>query len=356
MFARQVDPFQRYNEAFSAAEKCHRELAEQENGQEQIPSNMTEGRRKKRSLHFEPEFIASLDSTLQERPILSRPHPTKKLRMTDDTIRPLHFNQTQSTPSSRSSTDNSTNVIKIAEGPSIIDLSSGEELVALHLGENDHKRRRDSSFEPTPPSDLREVYDVQEDGSLHPILDHAPSLPSPTKRLRLRKSNDSLQCVEENASTVDSYATGVTCSKAQNIRIGQDWYRDSKQDEIAEQETLMSEDEEESPEPRNTASSKADLKALIRYEGPKAVSMSQSIDAIIKTRLESVHPHKFPMEAQGHELVLYQHPATAGCRKEPNLYQKESSVYIEELDDDEVDSEHDPLLTLQEKIMDMDLD
>ncbi|KAG0270156.1 hypothetical protein DFQ27_000075 [Actinomortierella ambigua] len=91
-------------------------------------------------------------------------------------------------------------------GPSIIDLSSGEELVALHLGENEHKRRRDStcsvssnSFQDTYPrsggpsttttttttESLREVFDVQDDGTLLPVWDHAPAMPSQKKKVKL---------------------------------------------------------------------------------------------------------------------------------------------------------------------------
>ncbi|KAG0233553.1 hypothetical protein BGW42_007388 [Actinomortierella wolfii] len=88
-------------------------------------------------------------------------------------------------------------------GPSIIDLSSGEELVALHLGENEHKRRRDSTcslsgngYHDTnnhsnsnhnnhSSESLREVFDVQDDGTLLPVWDHAPALPSKKKKVKL---------------------------------------------------------------------------------------------------------------------------------------------------------------------------
>ncbi|KAF9427856.1 hypothetical protein BGZ94_004009 [Podila epigama] len=53
--------------------------------------------------------------------------------------------------------------LRYSSGPSIIDLSSGEELVALHIGENEHKRRRDSFSEyigHSPPDVSSSVYET----------------------------------------------------------------------------------------------------------------------------------------------------------------------------------------------------
>ncbi|KAF9183368.1 hypothetical protein BGZ51_004070 [Haplosporangium sp. Z 767] len=87
--------------------------------------------------------------------------------------------------------------VQRSNGPSIIDLSSGEELIALHLGENEHKRRResdcDSESEPSIPSipldPLQEVFEIRDDGTLLPILDYSLTQPSPGKKIRLEKSH-----------------------------------------------------------------------------------------------------------------------------------------------------------------------
>ncbi|KAK3847551.1 MAG: hypothetical protein J3R72DRAFT_416855 [Linnemannia gamsii] len=83
------------------------------------------------------------------------------------------------------------------KGPSIIDLSSGEELVPMHMDdkEQQHKRRRDSSCEPPSSSSsesvdsLHQVFELQADGTLLPIEDPLPTDPSPAKRMRLSKAN-----------------------------------------------------------------------------------------------------------------------------------------------------------------------
>ncbi|KAG0338383.1 hypothetical protein BG000_004056 [Podila horticola] len=341
MFARQVDPFLQYNAALSAAEKRHRELTEQEFEQE-ILMNTSQPPRNKRPLHFEPEFTAALDSSLLEKPTLSRPRPTKKPR---------------TTASSKSILSKE---VSSAIGPSIVDLASGEELVAFHLGENEHKRRRDSTVEQSTGCDLREVYDVQEDGSLHPIMDHAPALPSPTKKLRLGKSDNHLQCLEENEKS-RSERPEFNNNTFQNA--GSNWYRESDGDTAMDQDGWISEEEEnEMSRTQSRRYSKADLKALIRYEGPKTVTLADGLGALIKEQWSSHQPDLPLEEIQGHELVLYRcPPLAAGCQS-GSLSQEESSVRIEELDDDEVDRfseenlQDDPLLGLEQHIMNMDLD
>ncbi|KAG0250273.1 hypothetical protein BG011_008519 [Mortierella polycephala] len=104
--------------------------------------------------------------------------------------------------------------VQRSNGPSIIDLSSGEELIALHLGENEHKRRRDSDCdsesEPSIPSipldPLQEVFEIRDDGTLLPILDYSLTQPSPAKKMRLGKSHHDhlhLQFLSEEESDVD---------------------------------------------------------------------------------------------------------------------------------------------------------
>ncbi|KAG0336764.1 hypothetical protein BG004_007910 [Podila humilis] len=101
-----------------------------------------------------------------------------------------------------------------SSGPSIIDLSSGEELVVLHLGENEYKRRRDSigseythsadsttTAGPLPSSSKTQQQDHGEgeqadgldDGLFISILDpqFSATQPSPSKRIRLGRSSHS---------------------------------------------------------------------------------------------------------------------------------------------------------------------
>ncbi|KAG0363675.1 hypothetical protein BG005_009095 [Podila minutissima] len=339
MFARQVDPFLQYNAALSAAEKRHRELTEQEFEQE-IPMNTSQPPRNKRPLHFEPESTAALDSSLVEKPTLSRPRPCKKSRTTASS---------KSIPSKEAQEPNSAATVSNATGPSIIDLASGEELVAFHLGENEHKRRRDSTFEPSIECDLREVYDVQEDGSLHPIMDHAPALPSPTKKLRLGKSDNHLQCLRENMKKPRSKQPEFSTNTFQNA--GSSWYRESNGDTAMDQDGWISEEEEdEVSRTQAQLCSKADLKALIRYEGPKTATLADGFGALIKERWSSHQPDLLLEGIQGYELVLYQRPLPAAGCQSGSLGQEESSTRIEELDDDEVDRlsgeslQDDPLL------------
>lgn len=353
MFALQVDPFLQYNAALSAAEKRHRELTEQEFEQE-IPKNTSQSHRSKRPLHFEPEFVAALDSSLLERPTLSRPRPNKKLRTAPSSKSIIkEAKEPTSTPSISKFP---ITVTRANSGPSIIDLGSGEELVAFHLGENEHKRRRDSTFELSTGCDLREVYDVQEDGSLHSIMDHAPALPSPTKKLRL---GDHLQCLEENKKA-RSKSAKVSANTFRNA--GSDWYRESN-DRAMDQDDWMSEGEEEEASRMTPGRcSKADLKALIRYEGPKTMTLANGVGALIKERWISHQPDITLEGIQGHELVLYQRPPlAAGCHS-GSQSQEDSSVRIEELDEDEGDVfsedglQQDSLLGLEQHIMNMDLE
>ncbi|KAF9915185.1 hypothetical protein BX616_006703 [Lobosporangium transversale] len=107
-------------------------------------------------------------------------------------------------------------------GPSIIDLSSGEELVVLHLGNNELKRRRDDSLlssSTRTENFLLKAYEYKDDGTLTPIpdLDHRErpfTQPSPAKKVRLSRSNQRgphLEFIEDcEAVSVDDHQRGLT--------------------------------------------------------------------------------------------------------------------------------------------------
>jgi len=69
-------------------------------------------------------------------------------------------------------------------------LSSGEELVTLHLGVNEHKRKSENDLSPPKGSaeSLQEVFEYQDDGTLQPISDHHSGY-SPAKKVRLSKAS-----------------------------------------------------------------------------------------------------------------------------------------------------------------------
>ncbi|KAF9586203.1 hypothetical protein BGW38_008640 [Lunasporangiospora selenospora] len=322
MFTRHVDPLSQHDAAISAADIHHsRPLFQEQPLEDPSPqlhrdrikhsglnlnsstswnpkkTNITSSKRKQ-PLEFEPEFIAALDSSLQDTNGLQsrqddvsvpfshaspnwaaslRPHkkaktltPTysRQRRGSIESVEPstqsLGAVRDPSPPFStepdpteiplrtKSSTRHSSSSSKLrssnlsspspspspktarayllakVSGPSIIDLSSGEELVAIHLGESEHKRRRDSISggnngyhhhsvtevdSPDSPPLVRtepcsEVYELQEDGTLLPVFDHRPHQPSPAKRIRmchagrhlssLHSSNDLTKDLNEN--------------------------------------------------------------------------------------------------------------------------------------------------------------
>ncbi|KAG0379412.1 hypothetical protein BGX24_000501 [Mortierella sp. AD032] len=200
--------------------------------------------KRKQPLQFEPDFFAALDASLQDfhddaaqrsdnngcwkssLPNLNGgsawlPRPCKRARnsfskcpasqSTGSTSRePVSPGSSYAQPqtpspgssllsawSHRNDISKSPAFARNPKGPSIIDLSSGEELVPMHMDdkEQQHKRRRDSSCEPPSSSSsesvdsLHQVFELQADGTLLPIEDPSPADPSPAKRMRLSKAN-----------------------------------------------------------------------------------------------------------------------------------------------------------------------
>ncbi|KAF9990405.1 hypothetical protein BGZ75_001887 [Mortierella antarctica] len=399
MFASPIDPF--HNSALSAEQRRQRDMAamdqqhwqqhqshshphyhhhhqlqqqyeqQQHQPSQQDPQLLSAGRRK-RSLHFEPEFLEALDSSLHDPPVngLSTPRPNKKARRhrhveNPSSPEPIRANgapsaipadlaaaadalttddlgSRRSSVSSASSKSSSRSSLRIeSEGPSIIDLSSGEKLEPLHWGENDHKRRRDSLTESGSSAEsLREVFDVQGDGSLRPDLDHAPSLPSPPKRHRID----------------ETIRRGSVCLLDEEEIWDNSFENDAQ---VMDQDEAMA-DDSESAEKKTTALG-ANSMALIRYEGPRSIFLADGVDSLIRHGWNE-HPEDVALDtAQGHELILYRRPApTFLSTQETDDDAQESSTIIEEMDDDahyvSTENSDDLMNALEEQIMDMDLD
>ncbi|KAF9965388.1 hypothetical protein BGZ70_004916 [Mortierella alpina] len=401
MFASPIDPF--HNSALSAEERRQRDMAamDQQHWQQHLntspphhpphlpyhhqqqyeqrphqpaqqdPQILSAGRRK-RSLHFEPEFLEALDSSLHDPPVrgLSTPRPNKKARRHLHVENPLlpepirtnsgpsvapadltaaadavttdELDSRRSSVSSVSSKSSSRSPLPIeSEGPSIIDLSSGEKLEPLHWGENDHKRRRDSIAESRSSAEsLREVFDVQGDGSLRPDLNHAPSLPSPPKRHRTDEpiTRGSVCLLDEMDNWDSSYESDI---------------------QTMDQDEAMADDSESTQ--KKSKALGANSMALIRYEGPKSIFLVDGVDSLIRHGWNE-HPKDVALDSlQGHELVLYRRPApTFLTTQETDEDAQESSAFIEEMDDDahytSPDNSDDLMNALEERIMDMDLD
>lgn len=84
----------------------------------------------------------------------------------------------------------------------------------IHIVDKEqHKRRRNSSCEPTSPQEsadsLHQVFELQADGTLLPILDPSPSDPSPAKRMRLSKASrcQYLHFLSDDESDIDRLST-----------------------------------------------------------------------------------------------------------------------------------------------------
>jgi len=228
-----------------------------------------------------------------------------------------------------------------SEGPSIIDLSSGEKLEPLHWGENDHKRRRDSVAESGSSAEsLREVFNVQGDGSLLPDLNHAPSLPSPPKRHRID----------------EPYTRGSVCLLDEMDNWDSSYLSDTQ---TMDQDEAMADDSESTE--KKSKGLGANSMALIRYEGPKSIFLADGVDSLIRRGWDG-HPEDVALDSlQGHELVLYRRPApTFLTIQETDDDTQESSTVIEEMDDDahytSPGNSDDLMNALEEQIMDMDLD
>ncbi|KAG9064265.1 hypothetical protein KI688_003453 [Linnemannia hyalina] len=409
MFARPVDPFFAYNSAISAAERRHKELellaqqnsrhrlsSQQELGHQQPPrldtnqspsSANIHNKRRKHSLHFEPEFLSALDSSLQDLPpVLSRPRPCKKPRRSTATVS-INGNHTSSNSATNSFAQSNASPTtsprfstssKTTEGPSIIDLSSGEELIPMNVGQSDHKRPRESVTDSSSSSSvesLREVYDVMEDGSLNAVLDHAPALPSPAKRSRVDSSpNDdgplrSLDELEQGRdrkrpnrrSTARPRHMHATINATNNNNNNTYDYRDEAMMDIA---GWMSDDEDYHTNDTRQKAARPEM-ALIRYEGPKTVTLADGVEALIRKRWNDDHYIPSLDNLQGNELVLYRPPPPRALLDNDDNDDEPSLTVLEELGDDyniyqaahtSVDNSDRLIHELEDKIMDMDLD
>ncbi|KAF9432360.1 hypothetical protein BGZ76_010907 [Entomortierella beljakovae] len=368
------------------------------------PPNSDNNNRRKRPLHFEPEFIAALDASLQEQ---SRSRPTKKSRFSTPTTAASSTASpsppSSSSSSSSSSDDTTPSIIQPtaitspihsirttpnrsrslspsspSEGISIIDLSSGEELVPFHLGENEHKRRRDSTVDSSSSESLQEIFNVLDDGSIHPVTDHVPIQPSPIKRQRLHKTDQRpsrLKIFEENEphSILSTHSKRYPSTKRVGFSGVSDFRngsRNNQGDNNTEEDCAMNDIEEAASGLNNskkTPASKAQLGALIRYEGPKSMKLAEGVDALIQPKWEcrSIDPPALN-NAQGNELVLYRRPPPTYFSTlddddyEPCQGQQRQFPRIEELTDDmhigSDQSDDASIDELESKIMSMDID
>ncbi|KAK3807611.1 MAG: hypothetical protein J3Q66DRAFT_355858 [Benniella sp.] len=389
MFARPVDPFlsyNSYNATFPSTEAHHKNMfargerlqrpydgeyrhryhkdqrhqIDQDFGHDQQP-HMDPSQRRKRSFHFEPEFVEALDASLHEP---SRPRPSKKLRRTV-TFQPLEATTSDGTASVSNQEPGhpifrrKSFSARTSGGPSIIDLSSGEELEALHLGENEHKRRRDSAFDSGSSAEsLREVYDVLEDGSLCPVMDHAPVKPSPTKRIRVEEP-----MVRSKLETLDDQEDEPRIQAMLSEESKDNEHLDKSEEEREDLSRMeMSIDEESSKPCPSTLL--AERGALVRYEGPISMTLADGVEGLLKHRWrESQKEMPILINAQGNELVLYRRPPPSVLASLNDSDIHDCVARIEELDDDDDDifrrnahDNDDQIHELEEGIMDMDLD
>ncbi|KAF9580184.1 hypothetical protein BGW38_003278 [Lunasporangiospora selenospora] len=417
MYAHHADPFSRYSADPTAASKYQRPdtLQDREAHHGPMPAPNTQ-QSKKRTLYFEPEFVEALDASLQEPPVtLSRPRPSKRVKRSFLPSLQTAFSQDISAqpplpPPSRAETiadepfpsrDTGSNAraspSQSLDGPSIVDLSSGEKLQPLHLGESDHKRRRDSIADASSASEpLREVFDVQSDGSLLPTMDHAPATPSPTKRLRRdppmfwnsRVPTPAPTPTPEGrpqrhlSKTIDPKTRNSSTMLDGHMGLG---YH-SEERLLSLLNTMGQKDDmNENEENQSVNSSRLESRALIRYEGPRALTLADGVDALLMNRWthRSLEPTTSEYEPQGHEMVLYRPPAgtpaalfrtpTRGSgsleimtrdHDDDDDGEVPMNVRIEELDDDDQEdfgfhnlaTVNTPIQELEDKIMGMDLD
>lgn len=278
------------------------------------------------------------------------------------------------------------------KGPSIIDLSSGEELVPIHLVDNQqHKRRRNSSCEPSSPPEfadsLHQVFELQADGTLLPIQDPSPSDPSPAKRMRLNKANrcQYLHFLSDDESEIDRLSTkmkaNLRCRKAHNGFIGSNrahrttvmrrtarsggsasiaagstqaheelysgangfWTEQAidaafsgisqDQDALSDQEHQMQQEEPSTKGERPLLdSSNTDSQAMVLYKGPKSLSLTPHRQVLDWSHwMDDKAIGQFYLgEAQGHEVVLYQREPIG--REPSSQFNRGRSIIWEEED------------------------
>ncbi|KAF9939238.1 hypothetical protein BGZ65_011116 [Modicella reniformis] len=420
--------------------------------------------KRKHPLQFEPEFFEALDSSLEEHSeetddsqastnhyySTSSPQqagsswpvrPTKRVKKSTltDTFVPSpaapgsipHGFKTWPSPSSTSpsgllSHNNILLSFSHNNGPSIIDLSSGEELVTLQLGDNEHKRKREDDFASPTANSLQEVFEHQDDETLIPIVEHPPRQLSPAKKVRLSKASQHpfLQFLEEGESETDetqkkvvanqdsssgastgayhpesgcwsgiaARRNGSTCVRNTGSRLVRHFWDDVE----------MGSAHHSGYDLGGTLSSKAEKQTLILHREPKTLYVHN----VLKTfdqRFWGDHTstHIIPLEeTKGKELVLYQKTPfniystysrnaddkkdvqgdmeekeeEKGMKKDVRThlyaseYERSSPMLLEKLNDGDDDDEgnladdeacelssDEPLIELEERIMDMDL-
>lgn len=297
-------------------------------------------------------------------------------------------------------------------GPSIIDLSSGEELVALHLGENEHKRRRECATNTgSTESQRAEVFEAQEDGNVHPIVDHG-SQPSPAKKLRLGKaqSQSHLHFLGDGDSDIQGFKpTGAFWNRKLGASHRQQFFpwlntKWNRAHGNAESEQQDKADQNKDPAlDRIDEAMDSGERALVQVSRQRKLSFPNTMESFHWDPWSMHGPGSvFPLrDTHGGEMVLF----NRSLLEEGNLFDSfkdlydensESGVIVEELEDDEdspndrdeeleddeddedspsdrdEDLENDgnladdegcglaeddgPLMGLEEKIMDMDLD
>jgi hypothetical protein len=235
----------------------------------------------------------------------------------------------------------------------------------MNVGQSDHKRPRESLSESSPSSSvesLREVYDVQEDGSLCPVLDHAPALPSPAKRSRIDdgplKSLDELEQGREHKRQNRRSTARARHTNNNNNTYG---YRD---DAMMDTTGWTSDDNSHANSNSYHKAARPEM-ALIRYEGPKTVTLADGVDALIRKRWNDDHDILSLDNLQGNELVLYRPPPLRALLDNDDNDDEPSLTIIEELGEDgniyqtsrtSKDISDDLINELEDKIMDMDLD
>lgn len=245
----------------------------------------------------------------------------------------------------------------------------------MNVGQSDHKRPRESLTETSSSSveSLREVYDVMEDGSLSAVLDHAPALPSPAKRSRIDSSaNDDgpLKPLDEQEQGREwkrpnrrSTARPRHMHSTSNATTNNNTY-DYRDEAMMDTTGWMSDDEDCNTNDMRQKAARPEM-ALIRYEGPKTVTLADGVDALIRKRWNDDHHIPSLDNLQGNELVLYRPPPPRALLDIDDNDDEPSLTVIEELDDDgnvhqtaqtSVDNSDRLIHELEDKIMDMDLD
>ncbi|KAG0224946.1 hypothetical protein B0O80DRAFT_216560 [Mortierella sp. GBAus27b] len=341
-----------------------------------------------------------------------------------------------------------------SSGPSIIDLSSGEELVTLQLGDNEHKRRSENDLLPPSgsPDSLQEVFECLDDGTLLPIPDHCPTYASPAKKVRLSKINNhpvlrhlkdegNEDGASEDSKKAHNRKAEGACRQAHSgfwsgtaaRRKGSTFVRNTRSslaygfwDDLEMDGTLINDHDPESEDHEtkddidvgennisncdhkdkehqgdaidhdlmdsctaSTSDDNAGLQALVPYQKSKVILVSANSGDYDRTYWRNLKPIQIipPEETKGKELVLYQKSPFAiyserlqstNDRASPRDDRKEdahpwidgneylSTVHIEELEDDDDGNMADdeecelsddaPLVDLEDRIMDMDLD